>query len=644
MKWQTDRGKGFIVIAPPDSGFSKYVRQKKLQGDRIKNVTGGLCLDMKNYCRCNTAIRDLYWYYNQEEDFDFNEPKYAINSDGKLWDDPQWKVLPSRLCSLVAFFTQLVSLKGMRQNFLVEDLLEHFDDGTLCGASMFLDRGAECSCLLQDMQHVITTLPVPLKHILPQKFTAPLLVHTLRKIDQLPMSTEASVRESADQRITELIPGLQIVRRKTLPQMYFESCSVSEERMDVSTLCFNILKMVLYSFGNLVITIMCIHVCVTVVSTSKPFSIHDWSTIVFSNEPIGAIKRGVEDPPTIYTPPDGDGRMHPDTHGAVPLDEPDENTPEDDPLDDDNQPGYPAGQDPEDDDPNEEYIIPDDHGPPPEDDMGMPGVAQEPGETPDQGFQPQRFSNPDVPMEEITAPDDDDPSPGNDPTSEPIRAQRKKRICCEYAQQEPQQNSQGTEELISSNDVDETEPCNTDDTPVLTEEEIAQLQEEDVDTEPYQSDHSHFVDFDGTVFVSLGPKLNAAPDFGSYDVTGFKHFEQYLAKNGKKQPKAESVITQKVLRKYAQEIKQAKLEEFRSFLDFTAMTFRDKRRHKIDNYVTGRWVLTIKVDKDGQFKKFKARWVCRGFQDAQKFDFQTDSPTAHLSMPPRCCGIHSNWT
>ena len=82
------------------------------------------------------------------------------------------------------------------------------------------------------------------------------------------------------------------------------------------------------------------------------------------------------------------------------------------------------------------------------------------------------------------------------------------------------------------------------------------------------------------------------------------------------------------MRKYAKEIKKAKLEEFRSFLGFTAMTFRDKRRHKIDNYVTGRWVLTIKVDKDGQFKKFKARWVCRGFQDAQKYDLQTDSPTA----------------
>eukprot|EP00435_Cladocopium_sp_Y103_P064779 s194_g26.t1 len=198
----------------------------------------------------------------------------------------------------------------------------------------------------------------------------------------------------------------------------------------------------------------------------------------------------------------------------------------------------------------------------------------------------------------------------------------------EYAQQEPQQKTLRTKELISSHDDDATEPYNTDNTPVLTEEEIAQLQEEDVDTEPYQSNHSHLLDFDGTVFVPLGPKLNAAPDFGSYDVTGFKHFEQYLANNGKKQRKAESVITHEVLRKYVKEIKQAKLEGFRSFLDFTAMTFRDKRRHKIDNYVTGRWVLTIKVDKDGQFKKFKARWVCRGFQDAQKYDLQTDSPTA----------------
>ena len=76
----------------------------------------------------------------------------------------------------------------------------------------------------------------------------------------------------------------------------------------------------------------------------------------------------------------------------------------------------------------------------------------------------------------------------------------------DHAQPAQQQSSQGTPALVSSqkND-DETEPHETDDTPVLTEEEIAQLQEEDVDTEPYTSDHSHFVDIDGTVFVPLGP-------------------------------------------------------------------------------------------------------------------------------------------
>ena len=183
---------------------------------------------MTKYCRCDPSIKNLRVFYNHDYDFEVLEPEYAFNSAGKAWDDPQWKVLPSRLCSFLAHFTELVPGRDMRQNFLVEDLLEHFDDGALCGASMFLGRGAECSCLLQDLHHVETSIPVPvpLKHILLQKFTTPLLVQTLRKIDQLPVSTEASVRESTDSRIIELIPGLQDIRQKTLPQMYFEDCSV----------------------------------------------------------------------------------------------------------------------------------------------------------------------------------------------------------------------------------------------------------------------------------------------------------------------------------------------------------------------------------------------------------------------------------
>ena len=45
-------------------------------------------------------------------------------------------------------------------------------------------------------------------------------------------------------------------------------------------------------------------------------------------------------------------------------------------------------------------------------------------------------------------------------------------------------------------------------------------------------------------------------------------------------------------------------------------------------FSTGVGVLTVKVDKNGYFSKFKARWVCRGFQDKFAWDQQTDSPTA----------------
>ena len=160
---------------------------------------------------------------------------------------------------------------------------------------------------------------------------------------------------------------------------------------------------------------------------------------------------------------------------------------------------------------------------------------------------------------------------------------------------------------------------------MLNEEEIEHLQSGD--SESTQQYESEFVQFDGDYFVLLGHK-SAAPDFQSYDVKGFQKFCQCLAKNGKKTLKSEAVVTPAILQQYAKQIKQAKLEEFRSFLDFTAMKFRDRRKHKIENFVTGRWVLIIKTDKDGKFKKFKARWVCRGFQNAQKWDLQTDSPTA----------------
>ena len=84
-------------------------------------------------------------------------------------------------------------------------------------------------------------------------------------------------------------------------------------------------------------------------------------------------------------------------------------------------------------------------------------------------------------------------------------------------------------------------------------------------------------------------------------------------------------------RNYAQQFEQSKQEEYKSWVDHDVFDLVDIRRlskYERRNLVSGRWVLTIKRDRDGNFLKTKARWVLRGFQDKQKDEQQKDSPAA----------------
>ena len=81
-------------------------------------------------------------------------------------------------------------------------------------------------------------------------------------------------------------------------------------------------------------------------------------------------------------------------------------------------------------------------------------------------------------------------------------------------------------------------------------------------------------------------------------------------------------------RKYLKEFLDAKLKEYKSWVDNDVFELVDLRKTACKNFVRGRWVLTIKRDKDGNFVKVKARWVLQGFLDKQKDQQQTDSPTA----------------
>ena len=70
-----------------------------------------------------------------------------------LWNDPDWKYLPSRfIAAFMQGFPELSRsyVTDKRQELLLEDILEDFDNGLLCGTCMHHDRHGDHSLLLRD--------------------------------------------------------------------------------------------------------------------------------------------------------------------------------------------------------------------------------------------------------------------------------------------------------------------------------------------------------------------------------------------------------------------------------------------------------------------------------------------------------------
>ncbi len=87
-------------------------------------------------------------------------------------------------------------------------------------------------------------------------------------------------------------------------------------------------------------------------------------------------------------------------------------------------------------------------------------------------------------------------------------------------------------------------------------------------------------------------------------------------KTRKKQNRKEASSAE--LRQYKNQFWDAKQSEIKSWIDNEVYELIDMRKLKVENYVTGRWVMTVKTDQHGHMQKCKARWVLRGFQDKQK--------------------------
>ena len=81
---------------------------------------------------------------------------------------------------------------------------------------------------------------------------------------------------------------------------------------------------------------------------------------------------------------------------------------------------------------------------------------------------------------------------------------------------------------------------------------------------------------------------------------------------------ARKEATQTDKRSYAKQFTEAKHVEHKSWRDSEASDLVDMREVKCKHFVTGRWVLTVKIDKDGNFQNCKARGVLHGFLGKQK--------------------------
>ena len=81
----------------------------------------------------------------------------------------------------------------------------------------------------------------------------------------------------------------------------------------------------------------------------------------------------------------------------------------------------------------------------------------------------------------------------------------------------------------------------------------------------------------------------------------------------KRKPNTRKEASTADLRKYRHQFDEAKKLEHQSWIDNDVFDLVDLRKHHAKNFVTGRWVLTIKCDRQGTFLKCKARWVLMGF-------------------------------
>ena len=216
-----------------------------------------------------------------------------------------------------------------RQECLFEDLLEDFDDASLCALSLRSDRNFDSVSAIPSQEEFAylkqdkSKLPKSLQFVSPQRFVTSSLIQTLSEIDRLLPGTELEIHTSTSSQALSLRPSLKNVRVLTLPHMEFDFCNVyrgtfgktlplMQRHPDAVVILWNLKDYDHVFFVTLSQLVPCL----------KDMSVDHWSMIVFWNEsssrrPSSKPDVGLDytDEPVPLPPPTGPPEDSPENGG-----------------------------------------------------------------------------------------------------------------------------------------------------------------------------------------------------------------------------------------------------------------------------------------------------------------------------------------
>ena len=136
-----------FVTVPKGNKFCLFL-QKFISS--LKNPVFHFDVDMNCFCYCPKGMSYVTVFHSYAScqgwkgigDCSFQAKTVQATRSNQYFKDPDWKKFPFSFLVEMNRFLPYSETSDKRQSFLIEDLLENFDSGSLCGTALLLERSS----------------------------------------------------------------------------------------------------------------------------------------------------------------------------------------------------------------------------------------------------------------------------------------------------------------------------------------------------------------------------------------------------------------------------------------------------------------------------------------------------------------------